>query len=225
MVSYVEYRRVSTGEQGKSGLGLDAQATTIRNFVQAQSGEIIATFTDILSGGDDARPELANAQAFARKHGAWVVVSKLDRLSRKVEFISALMNKRGAKFVVAELGHDVDPFMLHIYAAVAEKERALIASRTKAALAERKATGCEARQSQPTSARRRAQATQHGARQHRPRRAKRAAYHRASEGCRGDDARGDRRRTQRTRSPDAARWVVVCDSGVAGAGVRRVIAR
>ena len=141
MVSYVEYRRVSTGEQGKSGLGLDAQATTIRNFVQAQSGEIIATFTDILSGGDDARPELANAQAFARKHGAWVVVSKLDRLSRKVEFISALMNKRGAKFVVAELGHDVDPFMLHIYAAVAEKERALIASRTKAALAERKAQG------------------------------------------------------------------------------------
>ncbi|KQT86451.1 recombinase family protein [Methylobacterium sp. Leaf466] len=141
MVAYVEYRRVSTGEQGKSGLGLDAQATTIRAFVQAQAGEIIATFTDVLSGGDDARPELAKAQAFARKHGAWVVVSKLDRLSRKVEFISTLMNRKEARFVVAELGHDVDPFMLHIYAAVAEKERALIASRTRAALAERKAQG------------------------------------------------------------------------------------
>ncbi|WP_018044891.1 recombinase family protein [Methylobacterium sp. 88A] len=141
MVSYVEYRRVSTGEQGKSGLGLDAQATTIRAFVQAQGGEVIATYTDVLSGGDDTRQELAKAQAFARKHGAWIVVSKLDRLSRRVEFISALMNRKGARFVVAELGHDVDPFMLHIYAAVAEKERALIASRTKAALAERRAQG------------------------------------------------------------------------------------
>lgn len=143
MVAYVEYRRVSTGEQGKSGLGLDAQATTIRAFVAAQGGEIVGTFTDVLSGGDDDRPELAKAMAHARKHGAWVVVSKLDRLSRRVEFISALMNRKGARFVVAELGHDVDPFMLHVYAAVAEKERALIAARTKAALAERKAKGVQ----------------------------------------------------------------------------------
>ena len=69
-----------------------------------------------------------------------MLVAKLDRLSRDVHFISGLMAQR-VPFIVAELGADADPFMLHIYAALAEKERALIAERTRAALARRKAQG------------------------------------------------------------------------------------
>ena len=65
---------------------------------------------------------------------------KLDRLSRDVHFISGLMAQR-VPFIVAELGADADPFMLHLYAALAEKERALISTRTKAALAAKKAAG------------------------------------------------------------------------------------
>jgi DNA invertase Pin-like site-specific DNA recombinase len=71
---------------------------------------------------------------------AAVLVAKLDRLSRNVHFISGLMTHR-VPFIVAELGADADPFMLHIYAALAEKERALIAERTRAALARKKAQG------------------------------------------------------------------------------------
>jgi DNA invertase Pin-like site-specific DNA recombinase len=69
-----------------------------------------------------------------------VIVAKLDRLSRDVAFISGLM-ARGVLFIVAELGADVDPFVLHLYAALGEKERKLIGSRTKAALAALKAQG------------------------------------------------------------------------------------
>lgn len=76
----------------------------------------------------------------ARKERCPVVVAKLDRLSRDVAFISGLMTSR-VPFIVAELGVDADPFMLHLYAALAEKERTLISERTKAALAARKAKG------------------------------------------------------------------------------------
>jgi DNA invertase Pin-like site-specific DNA recombinase len=88
----------------------------------------------------DRRPQLAAALAAAKKHKAAVVVSKLDRLSRDVAFISGLMAQR-VPFIVTELGSDVDPFVLHLYAALAEKERALISRRTKAGLAAAKARG------------------------------------------------------------------------------------
>lgn len=140
MVSYIAYRRVSTGEQGKSGAGLDAQERAIDAFITGQEGALVETYTEVQSGGDNDRPELAKAMAHAKRAKAWVIVSKLDRLSRDVEFISSLMNK-GVKFVVTEYGHDVDPFVLHIFAALAQKERALISKRTKDALAERKARG------------------------------------------------------------------------------------
>ena len=107
--------------------------------------EIVAEFTEVESGkGSDAldrRPELAAALAAARKHHKCpVVVSKLDRLSRDVHFISGLMAER-VSFIVAELGSNADPFTLHLWAALAEKERALISARTKAALAAAKARG------------------------------------------------------------------------------------
>jgi DNA invertase Pin-like site-specific DNA recombinase len=106
--------------------------------------EIVAEFVEVETGkGSDAldrRPQLSAALARARSVRCPVAVAKLDRLSRAVHFISGLMAHRVA-FVVAELGADVDPFVLHLYAALAEKERALILGRTKAALAAAKARG------------------------------------------------------------------------------------
>ena len=94
-------------------------------------------------------PSLAAALSAARAAKCPVIVSKLDRLSRDVAFISGLMAQR-VPFIVAELGADADPFMLHLYAALAEKERRLISERTKAALAAKKASG--SRLGNPTNA-------------------------------------------------------------------------
>src|ERR1700730_1712768 len=88
----------------------------------------------------DRRPQLKAALAAARRHKCHVAVAKLDRLSRDVHFISGLMVHR-VPFLVAELGADVDPFVLHLFAALAEKERSLIAMRTRQALAAAKARG------------------------------------------------------------------------------------
>jgi DNA invertase Pin-like site-specific DNA recombinase len=144
MSALVSYVRVSTAQQGKSGLGLAAQQEAVARFAAAEGREVIASFVEVETGkGSDAldrRPQLAAAIAAARKHKAAVVVSKLDRLSRDVHFISGLMAHR-VPFVVAELGPDVDPFVLHLYAALAEKERAMISQRTKAGLAAAKARG------------------------------------------------------------------------------------
>ncbi|CAO4172333.1 recombinase family protein [Methylorubrum extorquens] len=134
----VAYVRVSTDRQGKSGLGLGAQRAALAAFADANGYEIAEEFEEIASGkGDDAldvRPQLCKALARAKKLKCRIVVAKLDRLSRDVAFISGLMAQR-VPFVVAELGEGVDPFVLHLYAALAEKEREMIAARTKAALA------------------------------------------------------------------------------------------
>jgi DNA invertase Pin-like site-specific DNA recombinase len=144
MRQLVAYLRVSTGTQGKSGLGIEAQREAVQRFANAENCELIGEQVEIETGkGADAldrRPQLAAALAQARKAKAAVCVAKLDRLSRDVHFISGLMAHK-VPFVVAELGADADPFMLHLYAALAEKERALIAQRTRDALAAKKAQG------------------------------------------------------------------------------------
>ena len=145
MRQIISYIRVSTGKQGKSGLGIEAQREAIARFAAAEGREVLAEFVEVETGKgadalDDRRPKLAEALAKARKAKAPVVVAKLCRLSRDVAFISGLMDKR-VPFIVTELGADADPFMLHLYAALAQKERALIAERTKAALAQKKAQG------------------------------------------------------------------------------------
>src|SRR5215210_7984796 len=144
MESAVAYYRVSTKRQQRSGLGIDAQRAAVTRFAEAEGVSIVREYVEAETGkGADAldrRPELAAALAHARKLRCSVVVAKLDRLSRDVEFIAGLMAQR-VPFVVAELGRDADPFMLHLYAALAEKERRLISERTKAALAARKAAG------------------------------------------------------------------------------------
>lgn len=136
----IVYLRVSTSEQGRSGLGLAAQEAAVRQFAAAEGFEITAVLTEVSSGknGLDARPVLKDALARAKKLKAPVLVAKLDRLSREVAFVSGLMASK-VPFFVANLGIDVDPLMLHIYAAVSEKERKLIGERTKSALAAKRA--------------------------------------------------------------------------------------
>ena len=142
--SAIAYYRVSTSSQGKSGLGIDAQKSVVQSFCQREGIHLIAEFTEVETGkGSDAidkRPVLCSALTQAKKGNAVVIVAKLDRLSRDVHFISGLMSK-GVPFISAELGKDADSFMLHLYAALAEKERALISERTTAALAQAKMRG------------------------------------------------------------------------------------
>jgi len=144
MQPVVAYYRVSTKRQGRSGLGLDAQRERCAHFAAQNGMDVVEAFTEVETGkGADAldrRPQLAAALAAARRHRGPVLVAKLDRLSRDVHFIAGLMAQRVA-FVVAELGADVDPFMLHVYAALAENERRMISERTRAALAVRKGQG------------------------------------------------------------------------------------
>jgi DNA invertase Pin-like site-specific DNA recombinase len=139
----VAYVRVSTQGQAWSGLGLEGQRRD-RRLRQGGGFTITRTFAEheMGKGADalDRRPQLAAAIKAAL--GGPVIVSKLDRLSRDVHFISGLMVHR-VPFVVTELGADVDPFVLHLFAALAQKERALISQRTKAGLAAAKRRGAK----------------------------------------------------------------------------------
>jgi DNA invertase Pin-like site-specific DNA recombinase len=133
----IAYLRVSSKEQGRSGLGLAAQREAIKVFAQSEGMIVEQWYEEVETGkGSDAldrRPTLAKALSEARKRGLPVLVSKLDRLSRDVHFISGLMVHH-VEFIVTELGRQADPFVLHLYAALAEKERQLISSRTRAGL-------------------------------------------------------------------------------------------
>jgi DNA invertase Pin-like site-specific DNA recombinase len=140
----IAYTRVSTAGQRRSGLGSKAQQAVLVRFAEAEGFDLIETFNEVETGkGSDAldrRPQLAEALRVAKRHKAPIIVAKLDRLSCDVHFISGLMSHK-TPFIVAELGADADPFMLHLYAALAEKERRLISQRTKDALAAKKAQG------------------------------------------------------------------------------------
>jgi DNA invertase Pin-like site-specific DNA recombinase len=138
------YIRVSTTGQGRSGLGLEAQREAIARFAKDQNYTIAAEYVEVEGGkGADAlerRPKLAAAIKHARKLKGPVVVAKLDRLSRDVNFISGLMTHK-VPFVTVELGADTDPFLLHLFAALAERERRIIGERTRVALQAAKARG------------------------------------------------------------------------------------
>lgn len=139
---YIAYLRVSTKEQGRSGLGLEAQKRDINLFISnyASEGDLLETYTDIVSGSNSSRQALTEAITRAKQLNATLIVSKLDRLSRKVSFVATLMEDKTLKLKVASMPN-ADKFQLHIYAALAEQERDFISMRTKAALAAKKASG------------------------------------------------------------------------------------
>ncbi len=141
MRRYVVYLRVSTNEQGKSGLGIEAQQRDIDLFLSSYSDvpfEVLGTFQDVGSGADNGRPELQKAMALAKKAKAELLVAKLDRLSRDVEFIAGVIKRADLRVACMPTA---DKFQLHLYAALAEQEREFISARTKAALAAAKARG------------------------------------------------------------------------------------
>jgi DNA invertase Pin-like site-specific DNA recombinase len=137
----IGYVRVSTAQPDRPGLGLEAQRKAIKQFAAAKGFVLEKTFTERESGkrsdAIERRPQLAKALNEAHRLRCAVVVADLDRLSRDVAFISGLMARR-VPFVVAA---DADPFVLHQFAALAQKERSKISTRTKAALAAAKARG------------------------------------------------------------------------------------
>jgi DNA invertase Pin-like site-specific DNA recombinase len=136
---FVAYYRVSTDRQGKSGLGLDAQSKAVNDYLNGGDWELAAEFTEIESGKKSDRPELVKALAACKRYKATLVIARLDRLARNVHFISGLMETK-VKFVACDMP-EATPFMLHIYAAVAEQEARAISARTKAALQAAKQRG------------------------------------------------------------------------------------
>jgi DNA invertase Pin-like site-specific DNA recombinase len=136
---FVAYFRVSTDQQGASGLGLEAQRKAVIDFLNGGDWELEAEFVEIESGKRNDRPQLDEALAQCKKIGATLVIARLDRLARNVHFISGLM-EAGVDFVAADMPN-ADRFMLHVYAAMSEHEGRRISERTKAALAAAKERG------------------------------------------------------------------------------------
>jgi DNA invertase Pin-like site-specific DNA recombinase len=139
MARLIAYLRVSTQQQGRSGLGLEAQQAAITGYAKSIGGEVIATYTEVESGKRSDRPELAKALAHAKRGKCRLVIAKLDRLGRNVAFISALMESK-CEFVACDSPH-ANKLTLHILSAIAEHEAEMISARTKAALTAAKARG------------------------------------------------------------------------------------
>jgi DNA invertase Pin-like site-specific DNA recombinase len=139
--AFVTYQRVSTDKQGRSGLGLEAQAAAVASYVRGIGGEVVGAFVEVESGKRNDRPELARAFAACRRLRATLLIAKLDRLARNVHFISGLMES-GVDFVAVDMPH-ANRLTIHILAAVAEHEREMISARTRAALQAAKARGAK----------------------------------------------------------------------------------
>ena len=138
MKRYVAYLRVSTTKQGRSGLGLAAQRSKINDYL-IEGDELLAEFVETQSGRKNDREQLWKALHLAKRQSAKLIIAKLDRFSRRVSFISRIMDE-GVGLVVADMPNASD-FQIHIFAALAQEERRLISDRTKAALAEAKRRG------------------------------------------------------------------------------------
>jgi DNA invertase Pin-like site-specific DNA recombinase len=132
-IKYVAYYRVSTKQQGISGLDLEAQRRAVTDWMGHSDYELIGDFTEIESGRRTDRPEMNKALALCRKQKATLVIAVLDRLARNVAFISGLIES-GVSFVAVDRPR-ASPFELYVYAAVAEEESRKLGERTKAALA------------------------------------------------------------------------------------------
>lgn len=135
----VAYYRVSTARQGRSGLGLEAQAQAVEQYGRSVRGEVLAAFTEVESGKRDDRPELAKALHLAGVTGATLVIAKLDRLSRDAAFLLTLQ-KSAVRFIAADIPN-ADTTTVGILAVIAQTEREAISKRTRAALQAAKARG------------------------------------------------------------------------------------
>src|SRR5829696_1918923 len=140
--SFVSYLRVSTQQQGRSGLGLEAQRRAVEDYLDGGKWKLLAEFVEIESGKRDDRPKLTAALSYCKLTGATLVIAKLDRLSRDAHFLLGLL-KSGAKVVAADMP-EADSFLFGVMATLAQKEREMISQRTKEALAA-EGSGCSAR--------------------------------------------------------------------------------
>jgi predicted site-specific integrase-resolvase len=136
---FVAYYRVSTRQQGRSGLGLEAQRSAVANFLAPNRGELFAEFTEVESGTKSDRPQFMEALRICRVYSAILVIAKLDRLARNVALTSALM-EGGVEFVAADFPQ-ANRLTIHILAVIAEYEAKLISERIKAAIVVSKARG------------------------------------------------------------------------------------
>lgn len=139
----ITYTRVSTAEQGRSGLGLEAQADQLRAYVERLGYEVIREHQEVASGGScdlSTRPVLAAAVAQAATAGATILVAKLDRLSRSAKLVEDLLHE-GVAIEAADVGPTCALFELKLRVLLAEDERAKIGERTRAALAAKRARG------------------------------------------------------------------------------------
>jgi DNA invertase Pin-like site-specific DNA recombinase len=135
----IAYYRVSTAQQGRSGLGLEAQAEAVQAYASAVGGTVIAAFTEVESGKRNDRPELAKALHAADVMGAKLVIAKLDRLSRNAAFLLTLRDS-GVAFVCADMPH-ADNLTIGVLALVAQQEREATSRRTREALQAAKRRG------------------------------------------------------------------------------------
>lgn len=138
---YCTYLRVSTTKQGASGLGLEAQRKMCLDFIERNNGVSMAEFTDVESGTHRERKGLWQAIDFCKRNGCALVIAKLDRLARDVEFTFRVMNT-GIEIHFTDMPV-VNTMILGVFAAVAQYERELCSSRTKAALEQKKAGGAK----------------------------------------------------------------------------------
>lgn len=145
----IAYYRVSTQRQAGSGLGLAAQQTAVHSFADSQNAQIIAQFTEVETGRDSRRPQLAAAIRQAKALGATLVIAKLDRLARSVSFVASLMDS-GVEFVCCD-NPNANRLTIHILAAVAEDECRRISARTREALAAARARGVKLGAASPNS--------------------------------------------------------------------------
>jgi DNA invertase Pin-like site-specific DNA recombinase len=136
---FISYLRVSTAKQGCSGLGLEAQRQAVTDYLDGGSWQLLQEYREVETGKHADRPQLAAALHHAKITGATLVIAKLDRLSRDIEFIARLQ-KASTKFVCADMP-DANELTIHLFAAIAQHERQMISARTKAALAAAKARG------------------------------------------------------------------------------------
>lgn len=138
---FIAYLRVSTQRQGQSGLGLEAQREAVEQYASRVAEPILGTFTEVESGAQKDRPELAAALRECRRTKSVLLIARLDRLSRSLSFIAQLL-EAGVEIRAADMP-EANRMMLQMLAVFAEHERRLISERTKAALAAAKVQGVE----------------------------------------------------------------------------------